>query len=144
MLKWDLKKRFEVQVTVLTLGESKRTAGISVGDGGTQMNILVWISTLVVNPIMHFCLSSKRLERLEKLAKNKEVLKKTHRSYNCRVANKWAPQFNGGLSVLAYSLDFGLPALTAWKYLPLTFYLTFSFDSWVGVNIFGRKNTLLL
>lgn len=41
MLKWDLKKRFEVQVTVLTLGESKRTAGISVGDGGTQMNILV-------------------------------------------------------------------------------------------------------
>lgn len=32
MLKWDLKKRFEVQVTVLTLGESKRTAGISVGD----------------------------------------------------------------------------------------------------------------
>ena len=32
MLKWDLNKRFEKQVTVLTLGESKRTAGISVGD----------------------------------------------------------------------------------------------------------------
>ena len=35
MLKWDLNKRFEIQVTVLTLGESKRTAGISVGDVGT-------------------------------------------------------------------------------------------------------------
>ena len=35
MLKWDLNKRFEIQVTVLTLSESKRTAGISVGDVGS-------------------------------------------------------------------------------------------------------------
>ena len=39
--------------------------------------------------------------------------------------------FNGGLSVLAYSLDFGIPALIARKYLPLTFYLTFPLDNWV-------------
>ena len=38
MLKWDLNKRFEIQVTVLTLGESKRRAGISVGTLVTTHN----------------------------------------------------------------------------------------------------------
>ena len=54
--------------------------------------------------------------------------------------------FNAGLSVpvLAYSLDFGIPALIARKYLPLTFYLTFPLDNWIGVNTFGRKNALML
>ena len=52
--------------------------------------------------------------------------------------------FNVGLSVLAYSLDFGIPALIARKYLPLTFYLTFPLDNWIGVNTFGRKNALML
>ena len=93
-------------------------------------------------PHYAFCLSSKRLERLGKLAKNKKVFKKRTEAITagCRINDL----FNGGLAVLAYSLDFGLPALIARKYLPLTFYLTFSFDNWVGVNIFGHKTALML
>lgn len=90
---------------------------------------------------MHFCLSSKRLQRLEKLAKNKEVLKKHTEAITAGLRINELLQWR----TVCLSLLTGL-RLTGSHFmnLPLTFYLTFSFDNWVGVNIFGRKNALML
>ena len=76
----------------------------------TKMNIRLNLDA-GCKPHYAFCLSSKRLERLGKLAKNKKVFKKRTEAITagCRINDL----FNGGLAVLAYSLDFGLPALIA-------------------------------
>lgn len=53
----------------------------------TKMNIRLNLDA-GCKPHYAFCLSSKRLERLEKLAKNKKVFKKHTEAITARLPNK--------------------------------------------------------